>query len=349
MQLKEYSKYIFVSLFILMFYLSYKVIENYIQSIVAAIVIAILFYPLYKWILKVVKKKYLAALIVIIFILFVAILPFAFILNSLIWQVGDTVDFVKNNFKDGINCKDDDSGLCSLYLALTDYFPEFDIKNAIADTGDWIIKKVSETIRMVTSGIFLFFVSLYIVFFLFVDGKSVIKIVKDALPMKEHHEQKIQKTILETTKAVVFGNIVTALTQGVIAALGYWLIGGFDNAILLGMLTAFFALVPGIGSAFVWLPASAYVLIVGLLDSSGSGIIRGIVLLGYGAMIVSTIDNLLKPKLIGNRANIHPVVVFLGVLGGLSFMGLVGLFVGPLILSLFIKFIELLRLERKNL
>jgi len=202
-------------------------------------------------------------------------------------------------------------------------------------------------LNFLSTSVVRFFVMLYIIFFLLIDGNKLIAKMKKAIPLKKQYHHKIQKTLEDTTHAIVFGTVVTALIQGGIAGIGYWIIGGFDNAILLGLLTAFFAIIPYLGSAIVWLPASAFVFLSGILTGSPLLLTRGVGLFLFGALVVSTIDNLIKPHIIGGRANIHPVIILIGILGGLRF-GLVGVVMGPLILALFIRLTELFEKETKT-
>ena len=128
-----------------------------------------------------------------------------------------------------------------------------------------------------------------------------------------------------TTRAVVSGLLVSALTQGLIAGAGYAFIG-VSAPVLLEALTALAALVPFIGTLMIWGPISLWLLL-------SDQIISGLVLLAYGTFIINPTDNIIKPLLISNATDIPLVIVLFGVMGGLIAFGFVGLFLGPLILS----------------
>jgi len=353
MQLKQYSKFIFLLLFALLLYVSFKVVEPYLISIVTAFILAILFNPVYKWLLRKTKRKVLSGLLVIISIMLIVALPLAFILQALIFETNDVIDLIRSEFSEDevleLNCEDRDNLFCDAYSQIGILAPNLDLKEAAISSGKYLLGILKNALSALSSGLLQFVISLYILFFILVDGKKLMTFVKKSLALKPSYEKYISKTIGETINGVVFGNIMSSLIQGAIAGLGYWLIGGFNSAILLALFTAFFALIPTIGTAIVWVPAGLYLLLQGWVLGTGGPVIRGIILLAYGALIVSTIDNVLKPKLIGDRAKIHPAVVLIGVLGGLKFMGIMGVMVGPLILAMFINFIKLLRIERKNL
>jgi len=126
------------------------------------------------------------------------------------------------------------------------------------------------------------------------------------------------------TTAVVWGLLLTALAQGLVAGIGYWWFG-LDAPVLLGAVTAAIALIP-FGTPFVWGT-------IGLWLVAHGDLFNGIGLLLYGTLIVSWVDNLVRPLVISNATRISFLLVMFGVLGGLAAFGLVGLFIGPVILA----------------
>jgi predicted PurR-regulated permease PerM len=163
-------------------------------------------------------------------------------------------------------------------------------------------------------------------FFFYRDGELVLEQARRGLrKVAGEPADRYLKAVGETTQAVVFGLMVSALAQGLIAGIGYAFIG-VGTPILLGALTAVTALVPFLGTVAVWGPIG-----VSLLLSDQIGI--GLALLAWGAFIVNPTDNILKPLLISNATDVPLVIVLFGVMGGLLAFGLVGLFLGPLILA----------------
>ena len=112
------------------------------------------------------------------------------------------------------------------------------------------------------------------------------------------------------------------------------------------MLMAFAALIPFVGTPIIWLPAALYRFSNGLASGNNWKITSGIILFLYGALIISTIDNFLKPKIIGDKAEVHPILVLLGVLGGLKLFGIIGIIIGPVILAVFKMVVEIYEEER---
>jgi predicted PurR-regulated permease PerM len=350
---REYSNYIFIVLIIVFIYLSWMIIEPFFIAILSACVLSYLFYPIFKYLKKKTKREIFSAFLVILLILLIILIPLTLLLNSLINEIDQTLDYVKSfsSTKDfiSINCDNRENLFCNYYYTIKEKYPEFNLMNTMIESGKEIKNYVVNWLGIITSGIFQFFITIYITFFLLIDGKKLIKKTKELLSLKKIHEKKINNTITSTTKAVVFGNVITAFIQGFIAAIGYWLIGDVGNSILLGIATGFFALIPFFGTAVIWFPTCIYLLVFGISYSDGNMIIRSILLFLYSALVVSTIDNIIKPKIIGDKANIHPVIVLLGVLGGLKFLSVPGIILGPVILAVMVKLFELFLKERKKI
>ncbi len=339
-------------LFILVFYLSYLVIQPFLTVILTAVILAYLFFPLYKWINKKLKNSYLSAASVIFIILLIVAIPVIFVLNSLYNEASSTVNMLtKLISKGGVSFFNEKFALNIDKLDAA--FPAMNLKDNLEAYAISVIKlisnKVSTLLFSISYRFINFIISLFLTFFLLIDGKKLIDTMKKLFSLKKSHERHIMTTLQETTHAVVFGQIVVALIQGAIATIGYWLIGSSPNAIMWGLITAFFALIPYVGTVIIWLPFSLYLFVEGLSSGYSSYYIRAVALFLYGLLIISTIDNFLKPKIIGSRARVHPAIVFVGVIGGMHLMGVLGIIIGPIILSVLITFVKLFELEKAEM
>ena len=151
-----------------------------------------------------------------------------------------------------------------------------------------------------------FFVALFTLFFLLRDGRDFLRKCQRLLPMDREHQQRLLKNIVDAVLAVIHGSFVVAIVQGLLAGLAYWFLG-VPFAVLWGVVTGFFALLPVGGSALVSIPASIYLFLQGET-------LRGIILLAWCLGFVGTIDNVLKPLLIGNRLGLPVLFLFLASL-----------------------------------
>ena len=164
------------------------------------------------------------------------------------------------------------------------------------------------------------------VFFCFRDGKTWLIQLQMAIGYFFDDEQGIYlKTLGHTTRAVCYGLVLAALGQGIIAGIGYAL-AGVSAPLLLGAFTALMALIP-MGATLVWIPT-------GLLLLANENIWAGLGLLAWGFLVVSTVDNVIRPLIICGASRVPFLVVLFGVFGGLTAFGAIGLFLGPMILAL---------------
>lgn len=176
-------------------------------------------------------------------------------------------------------------------------------------------------------------VMLFALFMLFRDGERFLSWLIDLVPMDQEHKRRVANQLYITALAVVRGLLLTAIIQGVIGAAGYWL-AGVPSPALFGLLTTFSALIPFVGTSLVWLPLSAVAYLM-------SGAKTGLFLLAWGAVAVGLTDNLIRPILIGKGARLPVFLLFLGIIGGLKVYGPIGLFLGPLLVSCVIVFLQI--------
>jgi predicted PurR-regulated permease PerM len=185
-------------------------------------------------------------------------------------------------------------------------------------------------------------IMIFTLFFIFRDGpRLTIKIV-GLIPMETAYKTHILNRLNQTLTAVVRGMFVTASVQGLLAGIGF-VLAGVRFSVVLGFATAFMALIPFIGATAIWLPVGVYLFLKGW-------VVQGVGILLWGGLVVSTVDNFLRPYIIGSKANIPIVLLFFGTLGGLQAYGPIGLLVGPLTVASVLAFAKIYgeQLARSN-
>jgi predicted PurR-regulated permease PerM len=169
-----------------------------------------------------------------------------------------------------------------------------------------------------------FFVMLFLLFFLLRDGRQLLGRVVRLVPMEPQRRGELLKLIGDTTRAVVYGEVLTALAQGMLVGIGF-AIAGLPSAVVFGVLAAVLALLPVGGSALVWVPAVVFL-------AATSQWSWAIFMLIWG-LAVSVSDNLMRPLLISSRAPVSIPAIFVGVIGGISAFGMIGVIIGPVLLT----------------
>ena len=175
-------------------------------------------------------------------------------------------------------------------------------------------------------------------YFLFADGPQIAKQLMALSPLEDRYEQQLLEEFSRVARAVVSGSVAAAFAQGVLAGVGFR-IAGLQSVFLLTALTALTAMIPFLGAAMVWLPASLWLIFIDDRPTAG------IMLMIYGAGVISTIDNVIKPWVLHDRSAMHPLAALIGVLGGVQALGPLGVFVGPIVVAFLQTLLGLLHRE----
>ena len=197
------------------------------------------------------------------------------------------------------------------------------LKSLAATGGNFVLGAVGT--------VFDFFIMLFLLFFLLRDGRHMLGRMVRLVPMEPQRRGELLKLVGDTTRAVAYGTVLTALAQGALVGIGFAVLG-LPSAIVFGVLAGFLALLPVGGAALVWVPA----IIVLVSTSQWSSAI----LLAIWGMGVSASDNLLRPFLISTQAPVSTLAVFVGVIGGLSAFGLIGVIIGPVLLTVMVALLQ---------
>lgn len=199
------------------------------------------------------------------------------------------------------------------------------LQSLAATSGNFLLSALGTFIH--------FFMMLFLLFFLLRDGRQLLDRAVRLVPMEPQRRGELLKLIGDTTRAVVYGEVMTALVQGALMGIGF-AIAGLPSAVVFGVLTAALALLPVGGAAIVWAPAAVY-----LVTTSQWG--WAFFMLIWG-MCISVSDNLLRPLLISSQAPVSILVVFVGVIGGVSAFGMIGVIIGPVLLTVIVALLRFL-------
>lgn len=175
--------------------------------------------------------------------------------------------------------------------------------------------------------------TLFTLYYFLAEGDTIVNVIKELIPSEAASREKFIKKISEILRAILYGSILTSIAQGFIALVIYLLLA-IPNPFLFAFLTMLASYMPFLGTTLIWIPLSLYLLITG-------SYVKALLLFIFCALTVSQIDNILKPLLISGKTKIHNLLIFFSVLGGIYRFGMSGLFLGPIILGLFISIIEI--------
>lgn len=345
MQVRQLNVYFFFLLLIGAGIVVFFIFQPFLTAIVAAAILSILFKSTYRFCTKVLFGSEIAgSLAACIAVALLIVTPIVFTLslavaeaNNLYHTIGEarTLDQLVSSTARYI-----EGHPYAQYLV-----PEGAIDpNRIAED----IKRLSENAlgilqaayQSVTHFVFWVFVMFFTLFYLFIDGEKAFRYLTRLSPLKNEHEKLLADKFVSISRATLKGTLVVGTTQGLLGGIAFW-IAGVPSPAIWGLMMILLAMIPLVGSALVWVPAGIILLL------SGS-IWQGVFVLAFGFGVISVIDNILRPRLVGKDTQMHPLMIFFAILGGISFFGLPGFVIGPILVSLFLALWEIYAIEFKT-
>lgn len=346
----EFSKMrsiFFGSLIVILAIAMLYLIRPFIYPIFWAAIIAILFYPFYKWILNVIKSPGISSIFTLIAVVIVLFLPLTILASLLINESfnlyesaaeGNWFSHVQNIDQWLIN-----TPLAPYVESIKTNWTDYATRGAQA-ISFFLFDNLKEITQNSVGFVFRFFLMLYTLYFFLKDGPALLKKLMRLSPLGDDYETMLYQKFTSTTRATLKGTLLVGGIQGILAGLLFWAMG-VNGALILGVLTIAFSIIPAMGSFVVWFP-------VGIITLALGSVWQGIIILIVGFLLISTIDNFLRPILIGKDIQMHPLLVLFSTLGGIFIFGISGFVIGPIIAALCMAVVSIyehhFRSELKN-
>lgn len=318
------------------------ILRPYAGAILWGTVLAIVFAPLNRYLrVQMRQRRSLAAGATLLLIIVLVLFPVALIVESLI----DEGTTVYGRIESGE--LDVGGWLQGIYAALpgwaVDLLNRFGVTNletlqtrlsGFLTSGAQLIATQALNIGQYTFGfIVALFVMLYLLFFLLRDGDLLSRRLREAIPLSPGRQRNLAGRFTTVIRATIKGNLVVAVVQGTLAGLIFWILG-VNAPVLLGVLATLLSLLPAVGAPAVWLPVALYLFATG-------EVWRAVVLAVFGALVIGSADNILRPILVGKDTKLPDYVVLISTLGGLAVFGANGFVIGPVIAALFVAVWEI--------
>ena len=211
----------------------------------------------------------------------------------------------------------------------------------IGTVSHFLIGSLSTETKGAVNFLFMTFALLYTMFFFLMDGDKLLYKILYYLPMHDQDEQRMLEKFTSVTRATLKGTAVIGLLQGTLAGMAFWVVG-IPSSVFWGTIMAVLSIIPGIGTALVWVPA------VIILAAGGNYLKAGGLCL-FCALVVGSIDNLLRPVLVGKDTQMHELMIFFGTLGGIIMFGIMGMIIGPIVAALFVTIWEIYGVAFKDI
>lgn len=323
-----------------------QILAPFLAGILVAITMALVFFPIHSRFLRWSRgRPNLAAATSVTTLFLIVIVPSVFFVGLLGKQAAAIYPWAQEQVRD-VRLNPDaaieerlPAPLKKLWARSQTLLQEAGVKpqatalRAIEGIGNMVSSAGAEVLKNIFVFVFQTVVMIFTLFFIFRDGSNLAQGVIALIPMESSYKTHILSRLNETLTAVVRGMFVTASLQGLLAGLGF-AVAGVRFSVVLGFATAFLALIPFVGAAAIWLPVGIFLVLKGWTA-------QGIGILLWGGLVVSLVDNFLRPFIIGEKAKLPVVFLFFGTLGGLQAYGPIGLLVGPLTVASVLAFAKI--------
>ncbi len=328
-------------LVILLGYLLFRIINPFLTSIIWAVVTTIIFFPLYSLLLRYFKRDYISALLTVLIVIAFILGPFTYFgillatelseLSKLLTEerlmqlkgllshpkVSNILHYLEENF------------------GITEEKITTEVIESITSVSKSILNNITQGITNILGFAINFILMIFTLFFFLMGGPVYLNTLLEYLPFSEYEKKRLTCLVRDIIVSTIYGGVVVALLQALIGGISFWILG-VPTPVVWGSAIAIASFIPLLGAFSVWGPAALYLFLTG-------SVLKGFILTAIGAFGISTIDNVLKPIIIGSRTKMPTIVLFFSVLGGIKEFGLIGLIAGPLVVALFIAVIEIFR------
>jgi len=306
-------------------YLCYRLTASFLPAVAWALALAVMFVPLQRRLESALRRPGAAAFISVLLIGVMVIIPATFVAQQLVVQAAKGADLFEVRFNAGEwrHTLDSQPRLAQLAGIIQQ---RADLPDLVKSFAAWLSTGAGALVKGSIYQVIGLCLTFYLLFFFLRDRRTVLQSLRSLSPLPDETMDRLFHQVDDTIHATVYGTLAVALLQGVLGGLMFWWLG-LPAPIFWGGVMALLAIVPVLGAFVVWIPAALY------LASAGEWG-RALVLTLWGMLVVGTVDNLLRPILVGNRLRQHTVLAFMSVVGGLIVFGAAGLILGPVTLTL---------------
>jgi predicted PurR-regulated permease PerM len=320
-------------------YFTYRIMSPFFGAIAWAIVVTIIFYPAYAFISRYVRLKPLASFLTVAIVLVVILGPFAYLTSVLVNElqlIASRINANKfeelQNFVTRLESYPVVQKIIS-YSGLGELTSQQSIGDNVRKIGKTLIGALSLHIPDILSVVGDFVFMIFTTYFLLKDGPGFLSKAREYMPFSEPQKERLVTQIKDMIVSTVYGGVLIAIIQGTLGGFAYYFLG-IDSPVMWGVAMSVMSFVPLLGTFIIWGPTSVYLAMQGEYMS-------GLVLFLFGVFVISMVDNILKPLIIGSRTKMPTVVILFSVLGGIKLFGVIGLITGPLVTAVFLSVFEI--------
>lgn len=313
--------------------LAFLIVKPVLLTIIGGLILAYIFLPVYRVITKVVKQRDLAAALLSILVLAIIIVPLWFLAPIMTQQIFELFQVSQNldieNILLNLFPKSSPQFITQISLALT---------SAVTKISSLVLNSIIDFVVNFATVLLHLVLVAFVFYFTLRDEEKLKEFASGLFPLQKLQEKILIRQFKDVTHAIVYGQIVIGILQGILAGIGLFVFG-VPNAVVLSGVAFALSIIPFIGPSLVYLPVAAYLFL------TTNPVIASAFLI-YNLIIVSSVDNILRARIVSRKTNLSQVIVLVGMIGGLFIFGVLGLILGPLVLVYFITFLRAYKEKR---
>lgn len=320
MKLKITAANVFLTgAYLLALVLVFLIFRPYITFIILGLIITYFLTPLNKKVQGVIENKTLSSLLMSFLTVLIIVVPLVLIIGSVTQDARSVYNELTVLNLDNLSQTIEQT--TGINIDLNEIMTPL-----LIDLRSYITNSIPDILGFATELLIKLFVMLFVIYYTFKEGDKIVKNLFQKLPFSKTQKSEIKEKIKNVLSGVLYGQFLIALLQGIVGGIGFWIFG-INNPLFWGFLMSVLSFIPLLGPPLVWGPAAIYLFYIG-------DFWVGVALVLYNLLIVMNIDNFLKPKLIGSRTGMHPAIVLIGILGGITLFGIIGFIIGPIVLAI---------------
>ena len=320
-------------------YLCWLMLLPFINVLAWAAVLVVVFYPVHRRLVERTKRPATSAIISCLLVIFVILLPLSLITLALVREVSGAAQGLQNNISAFLDPNSPVAGRIFGWLGKYVDIEQLRNPQSIQEHLQQAIGAVAKRTLGLVGGalgvvVQVFFI-IFTMYYLFRDGAKIVNLLPGVLPLERGQSAEIISRTREVISASVNGVLVIAAIQGALGAVAFFALG-LPSALVWGVVMTFLSLIPVAGAFIVWIPAAIFLALTGHW-------VKAALLVAWGALVIGSVDNFLRPKLVGERTKLHELFIFFSVLGGLDVFGILGLVLGPVVLAITLALLDVMR------
>lgn len=329
---------------IIALYLCWLMLYPFVEVLLWASVLVVVFYPVHRRILARLKRPGVSAMLSCLLVVLTILLPLTLIVIALINELSGFAQ----NFQANISALlDPNSPVTGRFLRWLGQYVDIEqlrsqqfISERLKGLGSALAGRTIGFVGGVLGVVIEIFFAIFTMYYLFRDGDRIVKALPNVLPLERTQSETIFSRTREVISASLYGVLVIAAIQGALGGLAFWVLG-IPSPIVWAVVMMLLCMIPMAGAFIVWVPAALF-----LAATNQWG--KAIILTIWGTLVIGTIDNFLRPKLVGQKTKLHELFIFFSVLGGLKVFGVIGIVLGPVVLAITLALLDVFRQVEKT-